>query len=144
MTINLGYEHMDGWTGKEPSTFTEWMHEDDNHKKEIAAHPMTEVVLPAGKYTITITYPLATPFTATFRTPKKGLTRKQLFTKIAFYYQRIYREEDAAAGDPGNIPGMFNRNTSEGPYGIWGHCLGDLILHTAYVKGDQITTSCDS
>ena len=43
-------------------------------------------------------------------------------------YQTIYAAEDAAVGPTANIPGMLNRQQSEGPYGIWGHDISDLYF----------------
>lgn len=50
-------------------------------------------------------------------------------------YETIYKDEEAAAGHPGYIPGMLNRSTSAGPYGIWGHDFNDL-----YFEAIQINT----
>jgi hypothetical protein len=58
----------------------------------------------------------------------------------------MYAEEDeTSGGNPGHIPGMLNRNTSEGKYGIWGHDIGDLLLCSAYVDDSgKITLGVDS
>ena len=39
-------------------------------------------------------------------------------------------------GDPGHIQGMLNRESSDGPYGIWGHDIGDLVLGGVTDNGD--------
>lgn len=33
-----------------------------------------------------------------------------------------------AVGKTKNIPGMYNRQTSNGPYAIWGHAMKDLVI----------------
>ena len=38
------------------------------------------------------------------------------------------------------IPNMYNRITTEGKFGIWGHDLGDLILHTVWIDNDNVIT----
>lgn len=48
-------------------------------------------------------------------------------------YQEIYAREDDAVKESGedvkNIPGMLNRQQTEGPFGIWGHSIGDLVYN---------------
>ncbi len=40
---------------------------------------------------------------------------------------------------------MLNRETTHGPHGIWGHSLGDLVLHTvSQVKGNLFDLGVDS
>jgi hypothetical protein len=72
------------------------------------------------------------PLSHTARIPhtvKSGKwTRTKVCRLIQRDYARIYRMEDKAVGDPGNIPGMFNRLASNGPFGIWGHDIGDLVI----------------
>ena len=134
-TINLGYFAIEGYTPARDLN-PSW---DDGDKKVDA----TEKVLNKGTYTLVIEYPLSTAFKKKFTT--KGMTRRELVTLICKSYKAIYDAEDKAAGKTENIPGMFNRQTSAGPYGIWGHCLGDLILHTATVqKSGNITVGVDS
>lgn len=144
--INLGYNSMYDWSSTRKSTFADWMHADPEYKKEIADNPPDEVILGGGQiFTLIIDYPLTNPFEEKFMTPPEGLTRIGLFTHIASSYKKIYKEEDEEVGDPGMIPGMMNRQTSDGKYGIWGHGLGDLVLHTAYLEdGNIISVGVDS
>lgn len=44
-------------------------------------------------------------------------------------YQLIYKLEDEDSGDPGFIQNTFNRSTSNGKFGIWGHYIGDLVYN---------------
>jgi len=65
---------------------------------------------------------------------KGGWTRKALFAAIQKDYAKIYRDEDKAVGPTGHVPGMLNRDRSDGPYGIWGHDIGDLVVEGVTVS----------
>ena len=81
----------------------------------------------SGEYTFSYSYPLSK--IAEFQhalTPE--MTGEDVLVLARKDYERIYREEEDVAGDPGHIPGMLNRNTSSGPYGIWGHDFSDLYF----------------
>jgi hypothetical protein len=95
---------------------------------------------------LVIDYPLETPFKTRFTVDTKGMTRRKLVGLIIKSYRKIYDDEDKdVGGETGNIPGMLNRAPSQGRYGIWGHCLGDLMLHTAKLqKSGNVSVSCDS
>lgn len=58
-------------------------------------------------------------------------------------YQEIYtiEEESTKGTEPGHLPGMYNRNTTDGCFGIWGHDLEDLVLEdiSFYDSGRHIT-----
>ncbi len=107
-----------------------------------------EVILKGNtEYTLVISYPLSTPYKKKFKTGKKGKTRIQLVDMICKSYRKIYFEEDSSTEIPpllgsegGNAP-MFNRQETDGKYGIWGHCIEDLLLHSVSItpKG---TISC--
>lgn len=65
-------------------------------------------------------------------------TRADLARAVAARYCAIYAEEEESTKvEPGYIPGMLNRNRTNGRYGIWGHDIGDLLLHT--VEHDPVT-----
>jgi hypothetical protein len=60
-----------------------------------------------------------------------NFTRAGLIRAIAARYRKIYEEEeDSSPVAPSLIPGMLNRAPTEGRYGIWGHVLSDLALHS--------------
>lgn len=62
---------------------------------------------------------------------KRGFTRGHLIREIKRTYDRVYAEEEETTTVPvGNIPGMLNRVSTDGNYGVWGHDLGDLALQT--------------
>lgn len=89
-----------------------------------------EIVIPYTNINVRIDYPLGVSTTVNLVSDEsKGFKRSELALKIAKEYQRIYQEEDDAVGKTGNIPNMFNRDFSKGPYQIYGHHLGDLVLH---------------
>lgn len=58
------------------------------------------------------------------------LTLGHLLYIYTLAYQEIYNQEDDAVVENGkvvkNIPGMANRERTEGPFEIWGHSIGDL------------------
>ena len=133
--IELGYIHMSRWNNKTSRIFSDWIYReaDPNSKdeyyrklaKEIKETKPNEVILPANTtFTIKIDYPLENPFENTFTTGDKGMTRKQVINNVVKWYRHIY--------------------TQERKYGIWGHCLGDLILTTLIVEGNRLRVSCDS
>jgi hypothetical protein len=76
---------------------------------------------------ITFDYPLSQPTTREFF-KEGGFTLYDFYQAVYEGYVKIYAEEDGAVGDPGLIPGMLNRATSNGPHGIWGHGIEDLFL----------------
>ncbi len=138
-TIDLGYVHMSSYTAGD--SLDEYAAEDGRQ-----APDPKEVVLKEGKYSLVITYPLSNPYNGKFEVGKNGLTRGELVEKVIESYKEIYATEDDDVGAPtGNISGMLNRASSDGRYGIWGHCMEDLLLHTAYVgKDNVIEVACDS
>ncbi|KAG5360931.1 hypothetical protein CJU89_4029 [Yarrowia sp. B02] len=61
----------------------------------------------------------------------KGYTRGHLLKEIKRTYDKLYAEEEETSTLPvENIPGMLNRAATDGNYGVWGHALDDLVLHT--------------
>jgi hypothetical protein len=82
------------------------------------------------KLKFSVTYPLTTTKNIELDL-EGGWTIGQFIEAVIKAYKDIYDEEHRAVGDPGHIPGMLNRATSAGPYGIWGHDLNDLVLSGA-------------
>ena len=155
ITIRLGYIQISDWDNEIPYLFPDWMLEDTVNKKlqkEINSIKLDDVVtLPNTIYTLTIDYPLTNPFYKEFKTGKKGMTRKGLINLIVKSYRKVYKEEDSSSKiKAGWIPNMLNRNGTDGKYGIWGHVLEDLMLHTATVNPtsslakNKITLGVDS
>lgn len=144
-TIKLGYLSIDGYTPKDP-LFSDWMKEDPEYADEIKKNPESEVILPKNKaYTITIDYPLTNAFVTKLETGKNGLTRREVVTKICSFYKKIYDDEAKSMnGKESYIEGMYNRATSDGKYGIWGHVLGDLVLSDINIDGNKLSVGVDS
>jgi hypothetical protein len=81
----------------------------------------------SGEYAFSYDYPLSR--IAVFKhTITPDMTGEDLLALARMDYGRIYREEEEAVGNPGHITGMLNRQTSQGPYGIWGHDFSDLFF----------------
>jgi hypothetical protein len=80
-------------------------------------------------------YPLRNEFSFPISaSSSKGFTRAELVRKIADLYKKVYEEEAQTSKIP-VIPmeqrkHLINRNETNGKYGIWGHDLDDLVLHT--------------
>lgn len=94
-----------------------------------------EMVLEASAVTIVLDYPLTFPHYFAI-TADKGFTRAQLLKAISDEYHRIYREEESTATTktvPLEQRKVYNRNETNGKYGIWGHDIGDLGLDDIYV-----------
>lgn len=131
--IKIGYIHMSSWTSKsnladdcyfDPNS--DWYNE--RSAVEVRALDPKEVVLKMGTYTLKIDYPLSTPYVEEFTTTPNGLTRHGLVNIIVRAYKKIYATAE-----------------KDNPHGVWGHCMSDLMLHTARVspKGN-ISVDCDS
>jgi hypothetical protein len=78
-----------------------------------------------------ITYPLSRPalFRFDLELNNKTLTAGHLLWIYTIAYHNVYDMEEKESGDPGRITGMFNRAKSNGPFGIWGHDISDLIYN---------------
>ena len=89
---------------------------------------------------IEFNYPLSATHTFEFH-KKGGFTNMDFVRAVCKKYKEIYAEEDKSmSGKERYIPGMFNRQTSDGKYGIWGHVLGDLFLEGAKLKSNGVWT----
>jgi hypothetical protein len=98
-----------------------------------------EIVFTATELIVVLDYPLREEFSFPISaSSSKGFTRAELVRKIADLYKRVYEEEARTSKIP-VIPteqreGLINRNETNGKYGIWGHDLDDLILHTIEIS----------
>jgi hypothetical protein len=124
--IDLGYMSIAGG---------EW-EDHDSDESESPLEP-NEIIVKKQDITIVYDYPLDGEFPFTYHTDNpKGFTREEISELVMDQYRQIYEEEEEEDDDPGCVPGMLNRATSHGHYGIWGHDIGDLILHTLYQEAD--------
>jgi hypothetical protein len=88
-------------------------------------------VISENQVTVIIDYPLSHKGRFELQS-KNGFTRTQLITEISNLYYKIYDEEEQTATVK-TIPinkrtTMYNRNRTNGKYGIWGHDIADLAL----------------
>ncbi|WP_342644762.1 hypothetical protein [Mucilaginibacter sp. CSA2-8R] len=95
-----------------------------------------ETVITQDTITLLIDYPL-TRETRLKVNSQDGFTRAELFQTISQAYYRLFDEEEASATVK-TIPAaqrtaVYNRNQTNGKYGIWGHDIADLILMAADV-----------
>ena len=82
--------------------------------------------IPEGS-TIVISYPLKNPVIFETKVPLKD--SYDLMKFFCSSYNITYElEEKTSENSPDLIPGMYNRNTTSGIFGIWGHEIGDLVL----------------
>jgi len=116
-------------------------------KKETEQIKPSEIIIPPDKtINIVIDYPLTNQFEITLKPKTKGWTRLAVVEFIIKCYKQIYKEEEKSSKiKSGHIPNMFNRNQTDGKYGIWGHDLSDLILHSLDEESkDVFVVCCDS
>lgn len=98
-------------------------------------------------YTI-IDYPLTKSSIFKF-TWKQDVTYGMVLYAYTVAYQLTYKIEEEDDEDPGYIPGMFNRATSKGRFGIWGHDIEDLVYNGSseinyYHDSISCNFDCDS
>jgi hypothetical protein len=98
-----------------------------------------EIVFTGTNLIVVLDYPLRKeanfPISAT---SPQGFTRSELARKVAELYKKVYEEEEQTS-KIAVIPlkerkGLINRNETNGKYGIWGHDLDDLVLHTIEIS----------
>lgn len=90
---------------------------------------------------VIINYPLSVTAIATV----KARTIMELGYRICDAYKQIYEEERNSTEIPeGYIEGMYNRNRTNGKYGIWGHDISDLILEGIKISGNVVSISVGS
>lgn len=141
--IAVGSVQLDDWKIGDP-LYSEWMLKEPEYAEEIKIDPVEEILL-IGEYTLKIDYPLHEPFIEK-RVLDKSMTREEVVAWIVDRYHFIYDVENETSKIKSDlIPGMHNRNTTDGKYGIWGHELGDLLLHTIFIdENNEITLGVDS
>lgn len=90
-----------------------------------------KIVISENKLTVIIDYPLTNEYRFELES-KNGFTRELLLKEISKNYYKLYDEEERSATIK-TVPvdkrtTMYNRNQTNGKYGIWGHDIGDLVL----------------
>ena len=133
------YVHLETWKPGD-KLYSEWIEQYDEYKSVIEHLKPEEEILPAGVYTLKIDYPLTNAMYDTC-SYDKPITREQMVNWIVNSYRYIYHmEKKTSSIEEGRVPGMLNRSETDGQFGIWGHVLGDLDLHTIYVDENNIIT----
>jgi len=95
----------------------------------------TDMVTYEEFISILFTYPLSN--SVMFTSYKRGgFTREDFFDAIRSGYKNIYHDEDEATTCEEKNPFLFNRGSTDGPYGIWGHDLEDLYIE-GITKSDK-------
>lgn len=81
------------------------------------------------KYDCVITYPLKRECKFKVLSDENLL---EMVLQICNKYRQIYQEErETMSGKEGFISkNSLNRDTSNGKWGIWGHMLGDITIHS--------------
>lgn len=105
-----------------------------------------EIVIPSQNIIIFYDYPFKDEFPHVHHTKNQvGFTRREISEQIMARYAEMYKEEDEDVGSAtGYVPGMLNRQKSNGRYGIWGHNIGDLQLHTMQKVDNGYVLGIDS
>lgn len=154
--IIAGYLWQGKWTGPGFPIYPTWWNEKptieknhfcytledyDKYQKEMAESPADEVLdIKPGIYQLIIDYPCAG-----YDMPVsigKGITRQELMDIAAEAYHIMY-----AYINEGIYAKGINENDEDwNKYGIWGHSMGDLTIHTFYVdeEKNQIKLGVDS
>ena len=119
---------------------------------------LKEIVINATEISLVITYPFTRPFKVALRSDAGAFTRERLCHSIRKAYQKAYKTEAATStikvgqGPPTfdmtklGPPISLNRPTTDGKFGIWGHYITDLLLHTVYydTEAGVLTVGVDS
>jgi hypothetical protein len=114
-----------------PDGVIPWINLDKPDKDLLQLVQKDEVVIHQNKVTVIIDYPLTNEYKFTL-TSDVGFTRARLVKEISRAYYKIYQEEEATASVK-TIPvkertTTYNRNQTNGKYGVWGHDIADLVL----------------
>lgn len=100
-----------------------------------------EVIVNYPQINVIIDYPVSNEYVFILKSTK-GFTRSQLLHEICKQYQLMYKEEEDSATiktiPPDKRTTIYNRNETNGKYGIWGHDIEDLALSkiTVYKNGN--------
>jgi hypothetical protein len=141
VSIDLGYQSICSINN------SDWHQDDFDDEEDKELLPPSEIVIASPIINIVIDYPVTNSAEYKHENPG-GFTRKLLAELIAGDYQLMYDEEEKTTViQPGTLaPFLINRNQTDGRYGIWGHDIGDLILHTAtyFPETGNVFCRCDS
>jgi hypothetical protein len=90
-----------------------------------------EIVIRENRIKVLIDYPLTNAYSFDL-TSSNGFSREELLRAISEHYYKVFAEEEQTATVK-TIPvekrtKIYNRNQTNGKYGIWGHDIADLVL----------------
>lgn len=115
-------------------------------------NPNEVVITSNSPPTLEIDYPLTNLYQKKLDSSK--YTRVELAKIICLTYQKIYKEEkdstqlpvESIASRTNGSSGLINRAKTNGKYGIYGHSLDNLLLHTIKYNKEMnlITLGVDS
>jgi hypothetical protein len=95
-----------------------------------------KIVIKQSLIKIIIDYPLTNQYEFTL-TSNEGFSREQLLLEISNHYYKVFEEEEKTATIKttpiDKRTTMYNRNQTNGKYGIWGHDIADLVLSSINV-----------
>lgn len=103
-----------------------------NPKEDITKlYSKDEIVVKYPVIKVIIDYPVTNLYEFTLKSDK-GFTRAQLLTEISKHYHLMYDEEEKTATIK-TIPvdkrtELYNRNQTNGKYGLWGHDIADMDI----------------
>ena len=137
-----------------PSPYVHLTEQSNELSVQYLRDPNDEVIK-AEKVTLVIDYPVRKKKRVALEAANKtAFTRAELARKIAEAYQKMYDEEAATTALPvetmaqrsGGDCMLLNRAETDGIWGIWGHVLDDLAMHTIYydAKNKTIRVGVDS
>jgi len=111
--------------------FIPWIELENTDKDLKKLIDKDEIVISDKKVTLIIDYPVTKECKFEL-TSNNGFTRAALVKQISDKYHQIYQEEESTATVK-TVPvkertTLYNRNQTDGKYGIWGHDLADLAL----------------
>jgi hypothetical protein len=148
-SITAGYLWQGKWTGPGFPIYPDWWSDKpskdkpyftqsdyDRHQEEMKDAPPEEILdIKSGTYTLVVDYPVSKEYKVEIRIPKRGTTRQQLMDIAAEAYHQVYKSVNE---------GIYADGDDSNEYGIWGHSMGDLTIHTFYIENDIIKLGVDS
>jgi hypothetical protein len=132
--IVAGYLWQGRWTGPGfPIYPTYWGEE---YKEEMEKSPAEEILdIKPGTWLLEVNYPLSKVYRKEFEVPEKGITRQELMDLAAKAYHKVYYFVNMGI----YADGIDEYSKVWNKYGIWGHGIEDLTIHTFDVDDESNT-----